>query len=146
MNGKRNIDRIFNNFQPQSQISAPKVIEKDESKPQSQNGPDMEQRKKPHVNIGSVGHASYDRSSLNSAIETLLKTPEMRNQNSERIAPKQEHKPQTLSEQLMREYEIKKRMEEMRWLEEIGYFDDLERRAKQALMTENGNNEENLEK
>ena len=146
MNGKRNIDRIFNNFQPQVQTPAPKSIEKDAGKPQAPNGPDMEQSKKTHVNIGSVGHAGYDRSSLNSAIETLLKTPEMRNQNSERIASEQKHKPQTLSEQLMREYELKKRMEEMRWLEEIGYFDDLERRAKQALITENGNNEENLEK
>lgn len=103
----------------------------------------MEGNKKTHINIGSIG---YGKSELNSAIETLLKTPEMKNQHPKQYTMCQERKPTTLSEQLMKDYEINKKMEEMRWLEEIGYFDDLERRAKQAIAQAKENNEEIFEK
>ena len=106
----------------------------------------MNENKKQHVHIGSIGHG---KSELHSAIDTLLKTPEMKNQNPKQYTDytlEQEYRPKTLSEQLMRDYELKARMEEMKWLEETGYFEDLERRAKQAIAQAKENSEEIFEK
>ena len=94
----------------------------------------MEQEKKPHVNIGSIGHVGCGKSDLNSAIETLLKEPHMSNRSfSDYVIESRPSQRMPLSEQIMKKYEQKSREEEMKWLEEIGYYDDLDRKFKQVL-------------
>ncbi|MBQ9790239.1 MAG: hypothetical protein IJW24_01430 [Clostridia bacterium] len=106
----------------------------------------MEQPKKPHVKIGTIGHVGYGKRDLDSAIETLLKTPEMHNKNQDKQTLHQEQRPRTLSEQLMRDYEIKARMEEMRWLEETGYYDELYAKFKKYKETTKADEEAISEK
>ena len=93
----------------------------------------MENKKKPHVKIGTIGHVDHGKTSLTKAIhETLNSTPvniyppvDIDNKFHGITINTQTKQKTALSQQIIDDYERKKREEETRWLEETGYYDSL---------------------
>ena len=91
-----------------------------------------------HIKIGIMGDGTTRKNELIKAIDTLSKDPQLACSNERKYAHTSDNSPKiTLTEQIMQDYERRKQQEQIKFLEETGYYDMLLKKFKnQATIQE----------